>query len=157
MNPGRQKMEKVQGRPIEILAIEDCIGDTILLKETLKSSKFVTRMNVIRDGESALAYLGRLGASPSSPFPDLILLDLALPKTSGHEVLLGIKRNRRLNRIPVLVLTNSDEDADRLKAHNAHVDAYLLKPRDLFRYGELLEYLEKNWLKDVYVNDQKPN
>ena len=146
---GGSKTRTTLRRPIEILMVEDNVGDAILLKETLKSSKFLTNLEVIRDGKTAMEYLEKISLSGKIGLPDIILLDLNLPKKDGHEVLLEIKRSRRLSAIPVIVFTNSDQDEDRWKAYRVHADAYLLKPGQLFQYGALLNYLEEHWLKDI--------
>jgi CheY-like chemotaxis protein len=106
------------GRPIEILLVEDNLGDVRLIQESLKDLKLLNRLSVVHDGEEALAFLHRQGKYAEMPSPDLVLLDLNLPKKDGREVLAEIKSDVKLRRIPVVILTNSSAEEDILKTYD---------------------------------------
>jgi chemotaxis family two-component system response regulator Rcp1 len=136
-------------RPVEILLVEDNPGDVTLLRETIKKSRFPVHLNVVNDGEEAIHYLRHQAPYVSTPRPDFILLDLNLPRRDGFEVAEEVKRSSKLSGIPTLVLTSSNNEADRWKACQYHMDAYLLKPQEWSQYGVLLKYLEENWMREV--------
>ena len=117
-------------RPVEILLVEDSPTDALLAKEALEYSKVANNLHTVTDGVEALAFLRREGQHTGVPRPDLILLDLNLPKKDGREVLAEIKNDERLKRIPVVVLTTSKSEADVLTAYGLHANCYIVKPVD---------------------------
>ena len=119
------------GRPVEILLVEDNPGDVGLTRETLHDSKLLKHMSVVNNGEEAMAYLRRAGKYVDAARPDLILLDLNLPKKDGREMLAEIKVDERLRRIPVVVLTTSSAEQDILETYDLHANCYITKPVDL--------------------------
>lgn len=135
--------------PIEILLVEDNPGDVRLTKEALRESKVSTRMHVVLDGVQALAFLHREGEYATVPRPDLILLDLNLPKKSGREVLAEIKGNEDLRRIPVVILTTSQAEQDIIETYNLHANAYVNKPVDLDQFIKVVKSIEDFWFEIV--------
>lgn len=144
-------MKKVQpnGRPIEILLVEDSAGDVRLTQESLKESKVHNNLNVVPDGVEALAYLRGQGSYVEMPRPDLILLDLNLPKKDGREVLSEIKADPELKRIPVVILTTSRAEEDILKTYNLHANCYITKPVNLDQFIKVVRAIEDFWLTIV--------
>ena len=134
---------------IEILMVEDNPADVRLTVEAFRDAKVLNNMHVVHDGEDALAFLRREGKHSGAPKPDLILLDLNLPKKDGREVLTDIKNDPELRRIPVVVLTTSDDEKDVLKAYDLHVNAYITKPVDLDQFIKIVEAVEDFWLSVV--------
>jgi two-component system, chemotaxis family, response regulator Rcp1 len=137
------------GTPIEILLVEDNDGDVRLLTETFRKGKIHNRLSVVEDGVEALAFLRREGQYASAPRPDLILLDLSLPRKNGQEVLAEIKQDADLKRIPVCVITSSQAERDVLQAYNNHVNCYLTKPVGLAQFVDVIRSLEEFWLTFV--------
>jgi chemotaxis family two-component system response regulator Rcp1 len=137
------------GKPIEILLIEDNPGDVRLTKEVLKEGKVRNNLQVVGDGVEAMAYLHRENSYTKAPRPDLILLDLNLPKKDGREVLQEIKADHQLKRIPVVVLTTSDADEDILKSYNLSANCYITKPVDLDQFISVIRSVEAFWLTIV--------
>jgi len=119
---------------INILLVEDNPGDILLTMEALKESKIHNNIDVVKDGIEALAFLKREGKYINKSRPDLILLDLNLPKKDGREVLEEIKSDKHLKKIPVVVLTTSEAEQDILKAYNLHANCYITKPVDLEQF-----------------------
>ncbi len=138
-------------RPIEILMVEDNPGDVRLAVEALREGKVRNHMHTVGDGEEALAYLRRQGSYSDVPRPDLILLDLNLPKKNGQEVLAEIKEDPNLRRIPVVILTVSEAEADIVKTYNLHANCYITKPVDLDRFIEVVKSIEDFWLTVVML------
>jgi chemotaxis family two-component system response regulator Rcp1 len=136
-------------RPIEILLIEDNPGDVRLTVEALKESKIRNHMSVARDGAEAMAVLGQQGPYADAPRPDLILLDLNLPKKDGREVLAEIKQDPRWRPIPVVILTTSDAWPDILRAYDLHANCYITKPVDLDSFVRAIRSVEEFWLTIV--------
>src|SRR3989304_180635 len=122
------------GRPIEIMLVEDNPGDVRLTAEALQEGKVWNRLSVAPDGVEALAFLRRGGAYGAAPRPDVILLDLNLPKKDGREVLAEIKADETLRTIPVVVLTTSKAEQDILRTYNLHANCYITKPVDLDKF-----------------------
>jgi CheY-like chemotaxis protein len=116
--------------PIEVLLVEDDPGDVLMTREALAEHKVTNRLNVVSDGEEALAYLRRQGRYTDAVRPDLVLLDLNLPRRDGREVLAEIKGDEDLHQIPVVVLTTSQADEDILRSYQLHANAYVTKPVD---------------------------
>jgi CheY-like chemotaxis protein len=135
--------------PIEILLIEDNPGDVDLTKFALKKAKMVNNVNVAIDGEDAMAFLRRKGNHAEAPRPDLVLLDINLPKKSGMEVLAEMKNDEGLRRIPVIMLTTSEAEADIIKAYDLHANSYVAKPVDLGQFMEAIRSLDDFWLAVV--------
>jgi CheY-like chemotaxis protein len=136
-------------QPIDILLVEDSEGDARLAKEALRDSKIRNTLHHVIDGEAALAFLRREGQYRDSPRPDLILLDLNLPKKDGREVLAEVKSDESLRTIPVVVLTVSSADEDILKAYNLHANCYITKPIDLSQFLKVVNSIEDFWLTIV--------
>lgn len=137
------------GRLIEILIVEDNPGDVRLMRETFQEGRIRNRLSVVEDGVEALAFLRREGPYDAAPRPDLILLDLSLPRKNGHEVLMEIKRDLELKRIPVCVVTSSAAEKDILEAYNNYVNCYLTKPVDLEQFIGMVRSVEDFWLSIV--------
>jgi two-component system, chemotaxis family, response regulator Rcp1 len=135
--------------PIDILLIEDNPGDVRLTVEALKEGKVHNRLSVVADGVEALAFLRREGQYADAPRPDVILLDLNLPKKDGREVLGEIKADERLRRIPVVVLTTSKAEQDILESYSLHANCYITKPVDLEQFITVVRSIEDFWLTIV--------
>jgi two-component system, chemotaxis family, response regulator Rcp1 len=134
---------------IEILLVEDSAGDADLARETLAESKVRNTLHVVGDGEEAMAFLRHTGKYAHAPHPDLVLLDLNLPKKSGREVLAEMKADAHLRRIPVVVLTVSKAEQDILKAYDLHANCYITKPIDLLQFVKVVKAIEDFWLTIV--------
>jgi len=130
--------------PFEILLVEDSPGDAELMVEALGESTLATRVTVIEDGEEAIQYLRRAG-----PHPDLILLDLHLPRKNGHEILAEIKQDEELRRIPVIVLTAFDSEEALLGTYELHANCCVRKPSDLDQFALAVKRIESFWLQHV--------
>ncbi len=137
------------GQPIEILLVEDNPADVRLTQEALREGKVKNSLNVARDGAEALAFLRREGPHAGAPRPDLILLDLNLPKKDGREVLAEIKADDELKRIPVVVLTTSSAELDILKSYSLHANCYITKPVDLEQFVTVVKAIDDFWLTVV--------
>ena len=136
-------------RPIEILLVEDSPGDVELTEEALRDAKVRNNLSVARDGEEALTFLRREGRFADAVRPDLILLDLNLPKKDGRQVLREIKADPALKRIPVVVLTTSAAEQDILKTYELHANCYVTKPVDLDQFITVVQSIEDFWLAIV--------
>ena len=134
---------------IDILLVEDNPGDVRLTKEALKDAKVMNEVYVVQDGVEAMKFLHRKNSYANLPMPDLILLDLNLPKKDGREVLAEIKKDPKLMHIPVVVLTTSKADEDIIRTYNLHANAYITKPVDLNRFIEIMHTLEEFWFSIV--------
>ena len=140
---------KAIGKPIEILLVEDNPGDVRLTKEALNEGKVLNKLHVVEDGMEALAFLNGEGKYADVPRPELILLDLNLPKKDGRDVLAEIKTNEDLRRIPVVVLTTSDSEEDILKSYDLNANCYITKPVDLDQFIKVVQSIEEFWLTIV--------
>ena len=136
-------------RPIEILLVEDNPGDVRLTKEALKDARVINNLHVADDGIEALDFLNRQGKHLNAVRPDLILLDLNLPKKDGREVLGEIKADPDLRQIPVVILTTSKAEEDILKTYDLHANCYITKPVDLEKFIEVISAIEDFWLSIV--------
>ncbi len=136
-------------KPIEILMVEDNPGDVRLTVEALKEGKVRNKLHVVEDGVEAMAFLRGEGEYADAPRPDLILLDLNLPKKDGREVLAEIKGDPNLRRIPVVVLTVSEANEDILKTYDLHANCYVTKPVDLDQFIVVVKSVEDFWLTIV--------
>ena len=134
---------------VEILLVEDSPGDIRLTQEALKESKISNNLHVVMDGEEAIAFLKKEGKFSEKPRPDLILLDLNLPKKDGREVLAEIKKDEDLKRIPVVVLTISEAEEDVLKSYNLYANCYITKPVDLNQFIKVILSIENFWFTIV--------
>ena len=137
------------GRAVEILLVEDNPGDVRLTRESLKEDKLWNKLNVVKDGVEALEYLRCEGEFTGALRPDLILLDLNLPRKSGLEVLQEIKADSALRPIPVVVLTTSRAEEDVLNTYDSHANCYITKPVDLEQFIKVVQSIERFWLSIV--------
>ena len=137
------------GRAIEILLVEDNPGDARLTMEALREAKVHNNLSTAGDGVEAMAFLRRDGKYAEAPRPDLILLDLNMPRMDGREVLAKIKADDELKRIPVVVLTTSQAEEDVLKAYNLNANCYITKPVDLDQFLRVVKAIEDFWLTIV--------
>ncbi|MGJ3247380.1 MAG: response regulator [Elainellaceae cyanobacterium] len=139
----------VSKRYIEILLVEDSPGDVRLTQEVLREAKVLNHLYVVQDGVEAMAFLRHEGKFTTAPKPDLILLDLNLPKKDGREVLMDIKSDDTLRRIPVVVLTTSQAEEDILRTYELHGNCYITKPVDLSQFIRVVRSIEDFWLSIV--------
>lgn len=139
----------MNSRPIEILLVEDSSGDIRLTQEALKDAKVSNNLSICKDGVEAMSFLKRTEGYESSPRPDLILLDLNMPKKNGTEVLKEIKTDTLLKHIPVVVLTTSSADADIVKSYNLNANCYISKPVDFDQFMVVIKSIENFWLSIV--------
>ncbi len=137
------------GHPIEILMVEDNPGDVRLTLEALKEDKVYHHLHVVGDGVEAIAFLHQEGKYADAPRPDLILLDLNLPKKDGREVLAEIKADPGLKSIPVVVLTSSQAEEDIIRSYNLYANCYVTKPVDLEQFMRVVRSIEEFWLTIV--------
>ena len=137
------------GKPVEILLVEDNAGDVGLIEEVFEEAKINNNIHVAEDGEEAMLYLQGEGKFLGSPRPDIILLDLNLPKKDGREVLREIKEDSNLKNIPVVVLTTSNAEKDILGAYGLHANAYITKPLDFNQFIRVVESIVNFWLEIV--------
>ena len=138
-------------KPVEILLVEDNPGDVRLTREALKEAKIINHLTVLKDGVEALAFLRREGQYAKAARPHLILLDLNLPKKDGREVLAEIKADDKLKRIPVVVLTTSQDEQDVLKTYDLHANCYVTKPVDLNQFITVVKSIEDFWFGIVVL------
>jgi CheY-like chemotaxis protein len=136
-------------QPIEILLVEDNLADVRLTQETLKEEKLHNNLSVVNDGVEALAFLRREGRYANAARPNLILLDLNLPRKDGRELLIEIKNDPHLMTIPVVVLTVSEAEKDILESYNLHANCYITKPLDLNQFSRVVKSIQDFWLTIV--------
>ena len=141
--------KKNVGVPVDILLVEDNPGDVRLTKEALRDAKVLNEIYVVKDGVEAMEFLRNEGSFAHVPVPDLILLDLNLPRKNGREVLTEIKNDPKLKRIPVVILTTSQAEEDILKSYDSHANCYVTKPVDLNRFAEIMHSLDEFWFSIV--------
>jgi CheY-like chemotaxis protein len=132
-----------RARPVEILLVEDDPGDILITREALDQSKLVNNLHSVVNGEEALAFVRREGTYADVPRPDLVLLDLNLPRRDGREVLAEIKSDPELRRIPVVVLTTSQAEEDVLRSYDLHANAYVTKPVDFERFVDVVHQIDE--------------
>jgi len=137
----------VSFRPVEILLVEDSAGDARLMQEAFKGLSSPTKLHVVRDGVEAMSFLRREGAHGQAPRPQLVLLDLNLPRRDGREVLALIKADPQLKDIPVVVLSTSASPEDVRHCYGLHANSYLTKPADLDEFFQVVDTIERYWLK----------
>jgi CheY-like chemotaxis protein len=131
------------GIMIQILLVEDDPGDVLITREAFADNKVRNQLSVVSDGEAAMAFLRQEGEFASAPRPDLILLDLNLPRKAGHEVLAEVKSDANLQRIPVVILTTSDAEEDILRSYDLHANAYVTKPVDFDRFLNVVRQVDE--------------
>jgi CheY-like chemotaxis protein len=139
----------VMREPIEILLVEDNPGDVELTTLAFEESQWQVHLNIVEDGVAALEFLHRKSAYTKAPYPDLVVLDLNLPKKSGHEVLAEIKADEHFRRIPVVILTTSLAEEDILSAYNLYANCYIQKPVGFSQFLEVIKSIEDFWFKTV--------
>ena len=138
-----------ESRQIEILLVEDNPGDARLTQEAMRAAKMTNVLHVVEDGEQAMEFLRRRSRFKDAPRPDLILLDLNLPKKDGRSVLAEVKTDPDLRRIPVVVLTTSRSEEDVMQAYDMHANAYVTKPVNLEKFMRIVALIDEFWLKVV--------
>ena len=141
--------------PVEILLVEDNLGDARLTREALKEGKVFSNLHWVKDGIEALEFLHRRGKHKSAPRPDIILLDLNLPKKDGREVLQEIKEEDELKSIPVVILTTSKAEEDVLRTYALHANCYVTKPVDLEQFIKVVRSIDNFWLTVVTLPNGK--
>jgi CheY-like chemotaxis protein len=141
--------------PIVVLLVEDDPGDTLMIREALEANKVRNVLASVPDGVEAMAYLRRTGRYADAPRPDLILLDLNLPRKDGREVLAEIKRDEELRTIPVVVLTTSQAEEDVLRSYRLHANAYVTKPVDFDRFIEVVRQIDEFFVTVVKLPQQR--
>jgi len=138
-----------EARPVEILLVEDNPGDVRLTREALKEGKVRNNLHVVEDGVEAMAFLRRADRYADTVRPDMVLLDLNLPRKGGREVLAEIKTDEDLMRIPVVILTTSKAEEDILRSYNSHANCYITKPVDLDQFIKVVQATENFWFTIV--------
>jgi CheY-like chemotaxis protein len=138
-----------EGRPIEILLVEDNPGDVRLTQEAFADARVRNNLHIATNGEEAMDFLRHTGKFSGAPRPDLVLLDLNLPKKNGMEVLEEMKHDKTLRPIPVVILTTSEAERDILKAYNSHANCYIAKPLDLEQFVSVIQTIEAFWFSIV--------
>lgn len=136
-------------RPIEILLVEDNPGDVRLTQEALKLGKVNNHLVWVKDGDEAMAYLNKQGNYIDAVKPDIILLDLNLPKQNGREILAAIKQNSKLKCIPVIILTSSEAEEDIHKSYELHANCYISKPVNIDKFVQVVKSIDEFWLSIV--------
>jgi len=135
----------IRTQPVEILYVEDDPGDVLLTKEALSDGKVCNQLHVVGDGVEAMEFLRREGEFANAPRPDLILLDLNMPRKDGRETLAEIKADPDLDTIPVIILTTSDAEQDILKSYKLKANCYITKPVDLDKFTEVVRMIQEFW------------
>ena len=141
--------EHSTGRPIEVLLVEDDPGDTLMIKEAFEENKLRNRLSCVADGVDALRYLRREGEYADAARPDLVLLDLNLPRMDGREVLAEVKADAELRTIPIVVLTTSEAEEDVLRSYALHANAYVTKPVDFERFISVVRQIDEFFVEVV--------
>jgi len=136
---------------VSILLVEDNPGDVRLVREALAEGTLAHKLNVVGDGDQALDYLRRIGRYAEAERPDLVLLDLNLPRKSGREVLVDIKNDPELKRIPVVILSTSQADEDVMRTYEGHANCYITKPADFEQFSRIIRMIEDFWLNIVVL------
>jgi two-component system, chemotaxis family, response regulator Rcp1 len=144
------------GRPIELLLVEDSPSDVAMTREALREARVANHLNVVEDGEAAMSYLRREGAYADATRPDLIILDLNLPKKDGLEVLAEVKNDASLKAIPVVILTTSSADGDILRSYELSASSYLTKPVGFEPFLAVVRGLEDFWLGLAHLPHETP-
>ncbi len=137
--------------PIHILLVEDNEGDIILTMEALNEGKVINKITIVRDGEKAIQFLNKEGGYKHAERPDLILLDINLPRIDGKEVLVYVKTNEQLKSIPVVMLTTSTSEKDILESYKNYANCYISKPVDLDKFFDVVQKIENFWISIVHL------
>ena len=140
---------------IHILLVEDNEGDILLTKEALEEAEIPTTLSVVKDGKEAVDFLSRTGKYADAPCPDIVLLDVNLPKKNGHEVLQYIKGDVKLKHIPVVMLTTSSSERDINLSYNNHVNSFITKPVDVDDFMSVINTIEKYWVSIAKLSTKK--
>ncbi len=146
--------DKTRTKPIEILLVEDSPADILITREAFQDARLVNTLHVVEDGVQAMEFLRREGSYASAPRPDLILLDLNLPRKNGREVLAEIKENAEFKSIPVVILTTSNADEDILKAYDLHANCYVIKPVGFDNFLKAVQSIENFWFSVVTLSPE---
>ncbi|MDA0322640.1 MAG: response regulator [Verrucomicrobia bacterium] len=149
-------MTYTNSRPVEILLVEDNPGDVVLAQEAFAENKVSNNLSVVGDGEKAMRFLRKEGEYADAPHPDLILLDLNLPRKDGREVLEEVKSDDALKAIPVVVLTTSKADEDILRSYNLHANCYVTKPLDFEQFRKVVQTIKTFWFTIVQLPPNGP-
>jgi chemotaxis family two-component system response regulator Rcp1 len=147
----------MNAQPFVILIAEDNATDVMIMREALASAKVRVDLHVVSDGVAALEFLRRMGGYALAPRPDLILLDLNMPRKNGHEVLAEVKADESLRQIPVVMFTTSQADEDVARAYAHHVNCYIRKPMDFERFSEVVRSIETFWFTIVTLPHARIN
>lgn len=142
-------MKPTSAHPLEILLVDDNLGDVVLTKHAFADAKIKNSISVAKDGEEAMEFLYKRGAFKNAPTPDIILLDLNMPKKDGKEVLADIKNDATLRRIPVVIMSSSRAEQDVLKTYDLHANSYLIKPVDIMQFSDIVNAIEGFWFSIV--------
>jgi CheY-like chemotaxis protein len=140
---------KAAGTPIEVLLVEDDPGDIVLIQEAFEFNKVHNNLNIVHDGEQAIAFLRREGEYAEATRPDLVLLDLNLPRKDGREVLQEVKSDEDLRTIPIVVLTTSEAEEDVLRSYQLHANAFVTKPVDFDRFVSIVRQIDEFFVSVV--------
>ncbi len=143
-------------RPLDVLLVEDDADDILLMKECFKKSRFPLCFHITRNGVDAMAFLRKEEVYRQVPRPDLILLDLKMPVKDGRSTLAEIKQDSQLHTIPVLILTTSRDDQDRIDTYYYKANFYLVKPSEMDEMEGMVNYIDEFWFKDIVQQSQKP-
>lgn len=144
--------KKPQNKAVDILLVEDHLPDIVFTKKAFERGNYNSKLHIVRDGEEAIAFLRKENCYKDAVRPDLILLDINLPKASGYEVLELIKKDPNLMTIPVIMLTSSGADQDIDKSYSLYANSYLIKPDSLSKFVEMINQLEGFWFKLVKLH-----
>jgi two-component system, chemotaxis family, response regulator Rcp1 len=148
-------MDATGGRPVEILLVEDNEGDARLAREALRETKLRNNLHHVADGEEAMAFLRKQGGYAGRPTPDLVLLDLNLPRKDGREVLKEIKADEHLKRIPVVILTTSRAEEDIVRSYDLHANCYISKPLGMEQFVKVVRSVEDFWFTIVRLPERR--
>lgn len=146
---------KQKDRTIEILLVEDNYGDALLFKKAIERSSFTANTTVVEDGEQAVAMLVKSGDFSDAVTPDLVFLDINLPKLNGKEVLMKVKADDRLKHIPIIVFTSSVAHMDVVRSYQLNANAYVLKPSDLSKLSDIIRGIEAFWFDLAVLADSR--
>lgn len=138
-------------KPINILLVEDSEGDILLITEALEEGNISNEINIVKNGWEAIRYLKKIEEYSNAKVPDIVLLDVNMPKMNGHEVLKNIKNNEHLKHIPVIMLTTSSSKEDVYKAYKNYVNCYITKPHEVSEFSELVATIENFWGSTVQI------
>ncbi|MBI2083178.1 MAG: response regulator [Deltaproteobacteria bacterium] len=141
--------QEFNAKPIEILLVEDNPGDIRLIQEAFREEKIINKMQIVNDGEEAVDYIFGRGSHVGRVLPDLVILDLNLPKKDGREVLREVKNDEKMKMIPVIILTSSRAEEDIVKSYMSHANCYIAKPTDFEKFTDVVKRIENFWFTVV--------